>query len=211
MFRFPIIAAGLALSSLMAADGRAQGTGKTVWVGQHLHGIEAEDISEFVRYNIELRLVDIVGRGGASPALKAFLDRHDVQKANFATSDADRESYFLDNADTTLFVVSGIGIVDFAEMESGLYLGPRDDALAVERARAKLLAISSQPVADMYLRLLLHYALIKQAFQQGMDYETVISPLRETALELVHQARPAQPATVDMIERELIAPSALRP
>lgn len=210
MFRFSIIAAGFALSSLMAADGLAQGTGKTVWVGLHLHGTGAEDISEFVRYNIELRLVDIVGRGRASPALDAFLAGHDVRKANLSTSDADRENYFQNNPDTTLFVASGIGIGDVAEMESGVYLGPGDNMLVVDRARAKLLAVSSQPVADMYLRLLLHYALIKHALQQGMDYETVISPLREKALDLVHQAKPAQPATVDIIQGELIALSGLR-
>ncbi|MEJ8574167.1 hypothetical protein [Microbaculum marinum] len=209
MCRFSILIVRIAIPAVMALTApasHAQGTGKTVWVGQHIHGIDKNDYSDFVRANVELRLVEIKGRGQTTPALETYLADHDVRTNDqIATSANDRETHYLSNAATTLFVTSGIGVGDAADMESGVYLGPQVDAFAVEQARTKLLAVSGQPVADMYLRLLLHYALIKNAVQLSMDYETVISPLRETALDLVHQAGPAQPMTVKAIRDELIA------
>ena len=121
-----------------------------------------------------------------------------------ATAAADLIRHFNANNTGTLLVTSGSGIGDAANLESGIYFGPGRTGFVVQTARAKLLAVSSHQAADIYLRLLLHYALIKDAVDQKMDFAMVISPLRETALELVHQASQADSATVRRIQNDLI-------
>ena len=204
MLRFSTVLTVFMVVFFGACGANAQGTGKTVWVGQHVYDLQ-RDYSSVVRDSIDRRFVEIRDRFDISPELKRYLDGHEVRlDPEIATATDDLIQHYNEYDKSTLLVTSGSGIGSATEMESGVYLGPRRSGFVVESARAKLLAVSSHQVADMYLRLLLHYVLIKDAVNSNMDYREVISPLREKALDLVHHARQAQPSVVTRIHADLL-------
>ena len=179
---------------------------KTAWIGEHLQGLrDPTDAAEYVRDMIELRLSDIRTSALGDPGVSAFVAQMDVRtNSNIDTSADGRKMHYDADPNGTLLVASGRGIGTADDFEAGVYLGPRRQGFEVETARARLLAVASHDVAEMYLRLLLHYALIKEAKESDMDFRTVISPLRSAALDLSHQAQAADPVIVDLIREELV-------
>ncbi len=206
MLRFSnaIIVAALALSLNGAA--KATPIEKTIWIGQHVHEVGADslDRADAVADYVDLLLA--LYRGGLTfdTALQDFLAKYDVRiDQAILTRGNDREAYFQSNIDSSLLVASGRGIGAAENLASGIYLGPEGADLKLEVARAKLLAVHTNSAADMYFQLILHYALIKDAIEQGMDRKTIVNPLISKAIDLIEQASPAEPNVVLEIEQEL--------
>jgi hypothetical protein len=204
MFRFPKLLIAMAFAG--AGMGPVQAQDRTAWVGEHIQGLqEKTDLADVVLFNLELKLDELRTLSLVDPAVSAFVSNIDV-KANkmIDFSASARATHYQIDPTGTLLVASGRGVGAAEDFVSGIYLGPPRPGLMVETARAKLLAVESHDAADMYLRLVLHYALIKAALDSGMDYRTVINPLRESALDLSHQAEAAEPAVVALIRDELV-------
>ena len=179
---------------------------KTIWIGQHVHEVGADslDRADAVADYVDLLLG--LYRGGLTfdTVLRDFLANYDVKiDQAIHTRGNDREAYFQNNIDSSLLVASGRGIGAAENLASGIYLGPERADLKLEVARAKLLAVQTNSAADMYFQLILHYALIKDAIEQGMDRKTIVNPLISKAIDLIDQASPAEPNVVLEIEQEL--------
>ncbi|SFR10118.1 hypothetical protein [Poseidonocella sedimentorum] len=184
----------------------AQPFEKKIWVGKHLHevGTDELDRADAVADYIDLLLGTYKGGLTFDAGLQEFLGHYDVEiDPSILTRGRDREAFFVDNSSGTLFVASGRGVGPAASFASGLYLGPRRPRLGLEAARVKLLAVETNSAAEMYFQLLLHYALIKDALNQGMDRKAIVTPLISKAIDLLPQAEPAEPALVSAIKREL--------
>lgn len=205
MFRVRTIE--LACVALLAATGPVsaqQDVRSNFWIGTHLFG--ADQYAPVLKNAVGLRLSLLETEIDMNDDLRRYYRAHRVEIDDaIGTLTADLETKYGLSADKALMVMSGFGTGDPSDMLSAVYVGPPTNKFEVELARARLLSNSEQPAAQMYTSLLFLYAMIKEADTKGMDYQTIIAPLREKALSLTLQAQDADQQSVARIKYNLEA------
>lgn len=205
MFRLRTIElACVALLALTGTISAQQDVRNNFWIGTHLFG--ADQYAPVLKNAVGLRLSVLETEIDMNDELKRHYRAHRVEIDDaIGTLTTDLEAKYGLTTDKALMVMSGFGTGDPSEILSVLYVGPPTNKFEVELARANLLSNSDQPAAQLYTSLLFLYAILKEADAKGMDYQTIIAPLREKALSLTLQAQDADPQSVALIKDNLEA------
>ena len=101
--------------------------------------------------------------------------------------------------------MAGAGAKDPVDTRTLVYIGQRTDDFNVEMVMMKLVGDQFDSPSTAYFKLVILYAILKEAWEQGRSYVDVIGPLKIAALDWLNLASRVDQVNVNLIARDLHA------
>ena len=181
-----LAAAGFVVSIMLAHEVEAQVERHKIWVGSHPY--DNSDKMHTVADAVEIRLSRMEWEFEESSDLAQHFRIHDVKTdVGIKPSLSALELHYYIDGNNALLVMSGRGLGREERVFTQMYLGKPPDGFAVEHTATELGMVENYPSSLPYLRLILMYAIAREAHVQGRDFATYIEPLRERALTLISE------------------------
>ncbi len=202
MIVLSIVSICVAFSQIVFASDR-----RLLIVGSHIREDSGDELGRSVRNNVNITLSEIQGpyifeETPLSDFLNEMKASHD-EKLNLPLSvmnTAYQSSYT-----TALLMMAGTYVDPTIGTRSLVFLGPPNANFRVIQAKANLSASRNFPDESQYLKLLISYAIVKEASRAGGDPRAVAIPVARRALEWADGMDELKFPELSTIKSELVA------